>query len=320
MEFMNQSLKLGRLFGINIGIHYTWFFIFAILAWALATDIFPYYYPDFSKAAYWTIGIISSLLLFVSVLFHELSHSLAAKYQGIKVESITLFFFGGVASIEEEDLKPVKEMTVAMAGPLFSIFIAFVFFIILITTKNQIISAISFYLSRINIILAFFNMIPGFPLDGGRVLRGFIYGWTNDLKKATKVASLFGKGFAVFLIILGIFNMLFLNFGGMWYIFIGLFLYMIAEASYEQLVIRQTLASVSVTKFMSRKPDKETVSRLLEAKMPVLSRKTSAYNALQIMIRAKQEILPVGEKNKIVGIVEKNKIVAYLMANIKSVK
>ena len=148
---MKSSLNLGKVHDIGIFIHYSWLFIFLIVAWSLATDMFPYYYPEFTTKTYWIIGIISAVLLFLSVLLHELSHSIAAKYSGIKVSSITLFFFGGVATIDEEGISPMKEMMIALAGPLFSIVFGMIFYLILQITDVNIISAIAFYLSRINL-------------------------------------------------------------------------------------------------------------------------------------------------------------------------
>jgi Zn-dependent protease len=241
-----KTTKLLRVFGIDIQIHYSWYFIFVLLTWSLSSTFFPTYYPDFERGTHWFMGIIAALLLFVSVLLHELSHSLVAKVRKIKVESITLFFFGGVAGITDEDMKPSSEFLMAMAGPVFSILLGVIFFAINRTNSNLIIGAITFYLYQLNFILAAFNLVPGFPLDGGRAFRAILYGYYKDLRKATKIASMGGKFFAAILVILGVMAIFGGSGGGLWFILIGAFLYFIAGVSYEQVVVRQTLTGLPI--------------------------------------------------------------------------
>ncbi len=198
------------------------------------------------------MGMIATILLFVSVLLHELSHSLVAKAKNIPVESITLFFFGGVAGITKEDLKPSSELQMALAGPLFSLFLAGAFFLINRADGTGIVAAVTFYLYQLNLILAIFNLVPAFPLDGGRAFRAILYAYYKDLKKATKIAAYGGKFFAGVMVLFGIFALIGGEGSGLWFIFLGGFLYIIAKASYEQVVIREALANVPVSELMSK--------------------------------------------------------------------
>lgn len=243
---MESGLKVMRVFGIDIYLHFSWWFVFLILTWSLATGFFPHYYPDLSAQAYWLMGITAAILLFVSVLLHELSHSLVARWKKIKVSSITLFFFGGVAHISKEDMKPKSEFLMAIAGPLFSLVWAGVCYGLYRWDGNLFVTAITFYLYQLNFILAIFNLVPGYPLDGGRAFRAVLFGYYKDLKKATKIASTGGKFVAAVLFFIGFFSLLTGLVNGLWFIFLGGFLYMIAGASYEQVVIKETLSSIKI--------------------------------------------------------------------------
>ncbi|MBI2146607.1 site-2 protease family protein [Candidatus Woesearchaeota archaeon] len=199
------------------------------------------------------MGILSSLLLFVSVVLHELSHSLVAMAKNIKVQSITLFFFGGVAGIEKEDMEPGAEFMMAIAGPLFSLLLAGVFYFINAYSGNVLLSAITSYLYQLNFVLAIFNLVPGFPLDGGRAFRAILFAYTKDLVKATRIAAAGGKVVAGLLLILGIFGMVTGTGGGLWFILLGAFLYFLAGMSYEQVVIKEALRNVTVKEIMKTK-------------------------------------------------------------------
>ncbi len=249
---MQPSLKLFRIFGIDIKLHFTWWFVFLLLIWSLSTGFFPQFFPGYPITTYYLMGIVASLLLFVSVLMHELAHSLVAKSKKIPVESITLFFFGGVAGITTEDLKPSSELQMALAGPLFSLLLAGAFLLINGTIGNGIIAAVTFYLYQLNLILAIFNLVPAFPLDGGRAFRAILYAYYKDLKKATKIAAYGGKFFAGVMLFLGIFALIGGESSGLWFIFLGCFLYVIAKASYEQVVIREALANIPISELMSK--------------------------------------------------------------------
>ncbi|MFH1683047.1 MAG: site-2 protease family protein, partial [Candidatus Woesearchaeota archaeon] len=243
---MRGSTKLFRIFGIDIKIHFSWWFVFALLSWSLSSAFFPHFYPDLGTREYWVMGIASALLLFVSVLLHELSHSLVAKSKKIKVESITLFFFGGVAGITDEEMKPMDELQMALAGPIFSLALAGIFFLIFRYNGNVLFTGIMFYLYQLNLILAIFNLVPGYPLDGGRALRAILHAYYKDLKKATRIAAKGGKFFAGFLIFMGIFSLVTGTANGLWFILLGGFLWFIAGMSYEQVVVKDGLSKVSL--------------------------------------------------------------------------
>lgn len=249
------ALTIGKIFNIPIELHYTWFFIFLLLAWGLASGFFPAMYPDMGAAARWMLGAAAAVLLFVSVLLHELAHSVVAKSFKMPVRKITLFFFGGVASIPGEGITPKKEFWMAIAGPLFSLCLGFLFFAVFKLSTIIYVTAICRYLYFINFVLAGFNLVPGFPLDGGRVLRSILWAIYKDVKKATRIAAYGGKVFAVILIVMGFLNLIgivIFLFGGIWFIILGFFLYMIAGASYEQIILRELLGKIKVRQIMTR--------------------------------------------------------------------
>jgi Zn-dependent protease len=250
---MRNSWRLGKIFGIEIYIDSSWLIIFALVTWTLAGQYFPSQNPNWPLLLNWFLGVIASILFFASVLAHELSHSLVAIQQGEKVRNITLFIFGGVAQIAEEPDKPFKEFLIAFAGPLASIAIGIISGIawLFIHEISLPLASIFRYLGIINIALAVFNLIPGFPLDGGRILRATIWGFTKNLKLATRIASFSGKLLSFLLIIWGIrliFSGLTLN--GIWMIFIGWFLYNAATSSYRHLLIKDALREVKVEDLM----------------------------------------------------------------------
>jgi Zn-dependent protease/CBS domain-containing protein len=251
-----RGLSLFHLGGIEVRLDYTWFLIFLLVLVGLATGYFPRFHPDGSTAAYWAAGTVTTLLLFVSIVLHELSHAWMAQAAGIPVPSITLFLFGGVSQMAEEPSDPATELRVAAVGPLMSLALAVVFWGIhaaLEPVAPPMISGIALYLAIINVALAIFNLLPGLPLDGGRVLRAFAWWRTGSLRRGTRVATTAGKGIAVGLMILGgleIFAGALV--GGIWLILIGLFLRGTAEAGYQNLVILQSLEDVDVSQVAIR--------------------------------------------------------------------
>jgi len=249
---MRGSIKIFTIFGIDIKLHYSWWFVFALLSYALSTSFFPHYYEGLSTTAYWGIGIVASILLFFSVLLHELTHSLVAKLRKIEVESITLFFFGGVASLPSEEMKPWTEFWMALSGPVFSLALAGVFYLIYLFNGNIYLTAITFYLYQLNLILAIFNMLPGYPLDGGRVFRALLNMYFKDIKKATWVASKGGKFVGGVLVFLGIFAILSGLWNGLWFVFLGGFLWFIAGLSYEQIIVKEVLNKVPLLKLVKK--------------------------------------------------------------------
>ena len=193
---LKDGIPVGRIFGISVRLHYSWFIIFTIVIWSLAADYFPAVYPEWSLGTAIAAGIITSILFFVSLLAHELTHSLVAQRHGIPVQSITLFLFGGVSQISEEPHEARTEFLIAIVGPLMSLFLGVVFWSLwfFLPPALDVLAAISFWLGWINLALAIFNMVPGFPLDGGRVLRAAIWWRTRDLNRATRLASNVGRG------------------------------------------------------------------------------------------------------------------------------
>lgn len=250
---IKSSSTLFKLFGIDIKLHVSWWFIFILLSWSLSGTYFPQILPGMNQYLYWAMGIAAALLLFISVVLHELSHSLVAKAKKIKVESITLFFFGGVAGISDEDMKPSVELQMALAGPIFSLFLGAIFYAVAVLDGNSIITAITSYLSQLNFTLAIFNLIPGFPLDGGRAFRAILYWHYKDLRKATYIASMGGKFLAGVLLFIGIFGTISGVGNGLWFILLGGFLYFLASRSYEQVVVKQILAASPVSQILTAK-------------------------------------------------------------------
>ncbi|OGO00114.1 MAG: hypothetical protein A2Y58_06020 [Chloroflexi bacterium RBG_13_51_52] len=258
---MKASFKLFRIAGITIGIHYTWIFALIFFSWTLAMVYFPVSYPGWSTAAYWLTGIIAALLIFVSVLLHELAHSLVANARGIPVHSITLFLLGGASNLEEEPQKPAAEFAMAIVGPTTSLVIAVIFWGLsrLPGDATTPLAAILSYMAIINMYLGIFNLLPGFPLDGGRVLRSIIWGSTGNLARATDIAGMVGQIFGWIFIGLGLFLMISVSFvSGLWIAFIGWFLNSSADASRKEITLRERLSHVKVRELM--KPDISTIS------------------------------------------------------------
>lgn len=252
-----SSIKLFKIFGIEVGLNYSWFIIFALITYTLATSFFPTSLPDAGIAAYIVLGMITSILFFFSVLFHEMSHSMVARKNGIPIERISLFVFGGVAQMTKEPDTPKAELLMAVAGPLSSFvlgaFFGVVFLIFSFLYPVELISIPVGYLAYINVILGVFNLIPGFPLDGGRVMRAIIWHSTKSLRRSTRIAASVGEGFGFILILIGIFSLFRGAWGdGLWLMFIGWFLQQAAAGSYEQVVIQQSLASVKASDMMTR--------------------------------------------------------------------
>lgn len=249
-----KSIRLARVFGISIELDLSWFIIFFLVVWSLSRGYFPYYYPDISGERYVLMGVIAAFLLFMSVLLHELSHSLIALRNKLPISRITLFIFGGVAQMDEEPKTPGVEFRVALAGPVCSLILMALFhFLSTLSSEGGEAFAVFSYASFINGFLAFFNLIPGFPLDGGRLLRSALWRFSGNFKSSTLIASRVGKGFAFFLMAAGFLQaMSGSTFNGLWLILIGYFLQNAAEGSYRQVVIKEFLAGLTVGKVMNR--------------------------------------------------------------------
>jgi Zn-dependent protease/predicted transcriptional regulator len=248
-----SGLRIGKILGIPIYLHSTWILIFVAISYVIASQ-FKQEHPLWTDTQHWTVGVLTSLLFFGSVLFHELSHSVVAQHYKIRVISITLFLFGGLARIEREPSRAIQEFNIAIAGPLASGLLSGVFFgLTLLFPYSQFVGALATWLGRTNAALAVFNLLPGFPLDGGRIFRAVVWGVTKNFEKATRVAGASGKLIAYAMIVSGLwgaFNGYVQN--GIWFAFIGWFILNAAQESVAQVAIRQALAGLSAADVMSK--------------------------------------------------------------------
>jgi Zn-dependent protease len=254
---IRNALRLGKIFGIEIGIDLSWFAIFALVTWTLSSFVFPELYPHWSSTTYWAVGLATSLLFFGSVLAHELGHSLVAIRSGLPVHSITLFIFGGVAQISREPSRPAQEFFIAIAGPIVSIALGLLFgALALPLNPNAPLAALAHWLSQVNFVLALFNLLPGFPMDGGRVLRAILWSISGDLLKATRIASWVGRGLAYLIMLTGVASAFLLGewLSGLWLVLIGLFLENAASSSYQGLALRETLRGHTARELLRQEP------------------------------------------------------------------
>jgi Zn-dependent protease/CBS domain-containing protein len=251
-----EGLRLMKIAGIQITIDPSWFIIFLLVMFSLAAGYFPRQFPGQSVSAYWGAGVLATLLFFASILVHELAHALMARRAGIHIAEITLFIFGGVARLSEEARDPKTELAIAIVGPLTSFALALFFWALshgLTPGQPSLGGAVLSYLTGINVAVGIFNLIPGFPMDGGRVLRAFLWQRSGSLTRATRTASNVGQGFAVVLMVFGALQIFSGSLmGGLWLIFIGMFLRGLARQGYEDVMVRQALAGVPVQDVMIR--------------------------------------------------------------------
>ena len=248
------SLRVARVLGIPIYVHFSWIVVFALFAWTLATNYFPDRYPELAATSHWARGLVASLLFFASVLLHELGHSLVAIRAGIAIESITLFIFGGVARLSSEPRDGRTEFKIAAAGPLVSVGLAALFFGVgqsgLLGDGAS--AAVARWLAAVNVAVAVFNLVPAFPLDGGRLLRGVLWRPLGKLR-ATRMAAGAGTFFAYFLILSGAINMLRgAAVTGIWYVLLGWFLKEAAVSAYRQVRLDDALEGLAVSDVMIR--------------------------------------------------------------------
>ncbi len=254
------DFRLGSVFGFEIRIDFSWFIIFFLIMWTFTVAVFPANFPGLSRGAYLGMGVVGALLFFSSLLAHELSHSLVARRKGIPVEGITLFIFGGMARTRMEAEQPGDEFYIAVVGPVSSILIGLLFGLIWwLGTRlgwSTAITGVALYLGFLNIALAVFNLLPGFPLDGGRLFRSLVWKITGDVTRATRVASTGGKWLGYALVALGVLQVFGgALVGGLWMVFIGWFLRNAAIVSYEQHLVRLALEGVPAWQIMSRDPE-----------------------------------------------------------------
>ena len=297
---MRGSWRVGHIAGIEIGIHYTWLLALVFFTWLLGQSYFPAAYPGWQTYSYWIAGFLSTLILFVSVLIHELAHSLVARARGLQVSSITLFILGGVSNLSEEPEKPGLEFVMAIAGPVSSLVLAGIFWGIWYLLGNQITfaRAIFGYMALANALLAGFNLLPGFPSDGGRVLRSILWKTTGNLLKATNIATIVGRLFAWIFIAIGIFLVFgfgifglsgFLN--GIWLVFIGWFLNSAADNSRHEATLREHLTGV-------------LVRQVMEKNIESVRSDTYISDLVQtIFIQKRKRAIPVVDGENLVGVV-----------------
>lgn len=293
---MKGSILLFKIKGIRIEINFSWLFIFVLITYTLANNYFPVNYPAWTIAERWGSAVTITILFLFSILIHELAHSLVSVRLGIMVKRITLFIFGGIAEIEKEPDTPAKEIRIALAGPAASLILCILFLGLSIqlnyinTPQNIII--IFLYLSSVNFTLAVFNMVPAFPLDGGRVLRAIIWHIKKDIQKATKITTNIGHIFGYLLIFYGVINIFngdFIN--GLWLILIGFFVNQSAQSSYQNMIADQLFSNTLVREFMTGTVvtvnEEISVTDLVE----------------QFFLKYKFGVFPVSSSSKVTGIV-----------------
>lgn len=312
---MNKGFRLGRIAGIDVHVDWSLLIIFALIASSLGLATFPALHPNWSPLLSWVTALVAAVLFFSSVLVHELSHALVGRAYGMRVPRITLFIFGGMAHIESEPEHWRAELWMAIVGPITSLVLGFAFLALggLLIGPEGIdpadprgslaalspLATLLLWLGPVNVILGLFNLVPGFPLDGGRVLRAAMWGITGDIRRATRWASRAGQAFAWLLIATGVAMILGARvplfgtgpIGGLWLAFIGWFLNSAALSSYEQLLLRESLAGVRVARLMRPRstgvPPDLAVRELVEAHL----------------LRGSERVVPVVEDDRLVGLV-----------------
>ena len=250
----NNTIHLFRVSGIPVGLDPSWFLVFALITWALAISYFPAEFKNWSRLQYWSVAAVTSLLFFLCVLLHEVGHSLVALKYKLPVKSITMFIFGGVSEITAEPTNALSEFVIAFAGPLTSLILTAIFYLFQILFRSiEPVYAISKYLALINGILAIFNLIPGFPLDGGRVFRAIVWGISHNLRRATEIAMYLGHAIAFVFILLGVWRLFQGDWiDGLWIAFIGWFLENAVVGQVQQQKIRNLLSGHTVDQVMTR--------------------------------------------------------------------
>jgi Zn-dependent protease/CBS domain-containing protein len=283
---MNEDVSLGRIAGIRVGFNWSLLVVAALVAWSLATGFLPSAAPGQSTGAYWTAGVTSAFVFLASVLVHELAHSVVAMRRGVKVDGITLWLFGGVSRFSTETSSPGTQALVTFVGPLASLVLGAIFYFISIAVGGGahpgLVAATLSWLGYINIALAIFNLLPAFPLDGGRLLQSLIWLRTGDRVRATRIAARIGMGFAYLLIAYGLVMFIFAGnlIGGVWSVFLGWFLLSAARSEEAAGLIRQALSGIRVRDVMSTNP--------LEAPDDI-----SAYDALHgYVLTSRHSTLP----------------------------
>jgi len=290
------GFRLGSVLGFEIRIDLSWFVIFFLVFWSLSVAVFPSQFPDLSRGAHFAMGLAGTLLFFASLLTHELSHSLVSRAKGIPVAGITLFIFGGMAMASREPDAPEDELVVAGIGPVTSLVLAGLFHVLALLAAaggwGDPVVGVASYLAFINLALAIFNLVPGFPLDGGRVFRALIWKFSGDKAKATRWAVTGGRLFGTLLMVLGAIEALSgAPLGGLWLVFIGWFLRNLAGTSLQQQLLHDLLAGFVAADLMSPQPE------VVSAKLPIQELVQSHF------MRLRFGSYPVMDDGELVGMV-----------------
>ncbi len=294
---MSGSFPLFRIFGITVEINASWLIVFALFSFTLAQQYFPEQMRGLEPSLYWSMGIITTMLIFISVLLHELAHSLMAIKEGIPIKRITLFIFGGVAQMEQEPKLPGIELKIALVGPATSLVLALVAWLIFrMLPPDIVLNQVIFFLARLNLIVGLINLIPAFPLDGGRVLRAGLWQILHNMLRATRIAVFIGSIFAFMAIGFGLLLLFqFALIWGLWYIFLGWLLYQSGQASYTQLVFQQTFKGVPVKNIMS-------------TNVKSVSPQLNLDQVLDLFYTHKFGAFPVTENGRLMGLITLNQL------------
>jgi Zn-dependent protease len=311
--FFGGGFRLGKIFGIEINIDYSWFIIFFLVTWSLAFGLFPFAFPQLGVTLNFILGVITSVLFFVSALIHEIAHSLMARASGVAINKITLFLFGGAAQLTDEPPSAGAEFKMAIVGPLSSLALAIIFGLLAFGANFQNIGlpfvAVTSTLAVINFWLGIFNLLPGYPLDGGRVLRAIIWHYNKNLERATRYASYAGDLLAAILVVIGVYELIVGGFvGGLWLILIGFFLFQAAESSYRQVKVREELEEAEVKDLMSDQAIQVS---------PAMSVEELVNNYFW---RSKSRSLPVVEGEEMLGIVKLEDVEKHPQRNWQDLK
>ena len=304
---MHATIRLGRIFGIQIGLHYSWLIIAMLVAFSLAAQ-FRSVNPGWGERTIWATAILTAVLFFVAIILHELSHSVVAKARGLPVRSITLFALGGVAEIDKDAGDAKTEFLIGIVGPFASTVIGLICLVLAlalgwemsdVAAPKSPVVAMLMWLGVINIGLAVFNLIPGFPLDGGRVLRAIVWWVTGDVERSTRAASWVGQLVAFGFIVIGIFRFFGgAGFGGLWLVFIGWFLLGAARTSYAQLAIAESLRGLRALDVMTKD-------------CPVVSGRTNLKTLVEEhLMRTGNRCFVVEEQGRITGLITPHEIKA----------
>jgi len=295
-----RHIRLFRLFGFTVRVDASWLVIAFLIAWTLASGVFPSYYKGLPTSMYWWMGIAGAAGMFVSIVFHEFWHSLVARRYGLPISGITLFIFGGVSEMTEEPESPTVEFFMALAGPASSFLLAAIFYAVsrvMAAGTPLAVHAVFAYLAYINVLLGLFNLLPAFPLDGGRVLRSILWRARGNVRWATRIASKIGSGFGAGMIFLGIVTFVKGNLvGGVWWFLIGMFLRNASQMSYRQLLIRRALEGEHVYQLM--KSDLVTVEPSL-----TLARLMDDY-----IYKYHYKMFPIVDSGRLYGVVTINQL------------